>query len=224
MPPPLPAPIGSRRRREPRRLLAALVAAALGAGGCAVSREAAAPTAASHRVRVERVVALGPYLGAGLVGPGGTVRFYFPPSSVCRRLLREGAGGVFVPTAFFGVLTAAGEAAGCEPVGVEGLSVWRDRLPQRRSRYLLPRETAHFRPAGRADGMLLARGRFPLAVELRFPNPDDVVAVLPATAACRSLLAAGSGMLEFRSEGEEALLFPDSGCPVRGLARPLALE
>jgi hypothetical protein len=154
------------------------------------------------------------------------MRFYFAPGGSCRDLIRNGAAALYLPEGRFGSLAAGPGQRRCEPVGVGDLAAWRDRLPVRRSRYLQPREVARFRAAGRADGVILARGNFALALELRIPSPNDIVAVLPDEPACRSLLEAGSGMLEFQSAGPTPLVLRGTGgsCALLGLALPLALH
>ncbi len=182
--------------------------------------------AATPRVEIRELSQVGPYLAADVHGAAGTMRFYFATGGSCRAVLQEAASAFYLPQGRFGSLATPAEEGRCEPVGVADLAAWRDRLPRRRSRFLQPREIARFRPAGSGAGVLLARGAFPLAIELLFPNPEDLVAVLPALPACHALLAARSGILEFLAEGPEPLLLRGTAgvCPVHGLAVPLALD
>lgn len=182
------------------------------------------PEAPPQQVDISPSDRLGPYLAATVTGRAGSHRFLFAPSAACRSVLSSGTRVSYLPEGRFGTLRGPAGPATCEPVGVNGLAAWRDQLPQRRSQYLQPREQARLRPAGRGPGVLLARGSLPLALELRFPSPEDIVAVLPDSLGCRALLSSGSGMLEYRARGPEVLVFPDEGCPVLGLARPLALD
>ena len=214
------------RARGPGALV---LAPALALAGClgAPSQPEASP-AASREVRIEAVASAGPYRAADVRGVAGSLRFYFPPGGTCSALVVEGGAALYLPEGRFGSLagSAAAEAPRCAPVGVASLAAWRDQLPVRRSRYLVPRERATLRRAGSAPGILLARGRLPLAVELRIPDPEDVVAIVPDSPACRSLLAARWGMLEFRPEGPDPLVLGEreDPCPILGLALPLALE
>ena len=208
-------------------LLALTLGSAIGAGGCQGSPVPSPVTAvASPRVEIADVQSVGPYRAADIRGVAGTLRFYFAPGGTCRDLVQEGAALLYLPEGRFGSLAETASAPRCSPVGVASLAAWRDQLPARRSRYLQPREPASLRPAGSGPGVILARGALPLAVELRIPGPGDLVAVLPDTPACRSLLAARSGMLEFRPEGPDPLVLEDRAgrCPIRGLARPLPLD
>ena len=220
-------------RRRPTlsalRIAVLLVAGALaGSPGCRsdLANPPAPPPEPSPQVRIEDVRRVGPYRTANVRGVAGSQRFYFAPGGICQELVREGGSALYLPEGRFGSLVATLRGPRCSPVGVADLATWRDRLPRRRSRYLQPREPASLRPAGSGPGVILARGALPLAVELRIPGPEDLVAILPDHAACRSLLAARSGMLEFRPEGPEALVLqgPDGRCPIRGLALPLSLE
>ena len=207
-------------------LLALLLA---GDPGCRSSPAAAVPVSPpepSPRVRIADVERVGPYRAADVRGVAGTQRFYFAPGGLCQELVQEGGSALYLPEGRFGSLAATRDGPRCSPVGVAGLAAWRDGLPRRRSRYLQPRERASLRPAGSGPGVILARGALPLAVELRIPGAGDLVAVLPDEAACRSLLAARSGMLEFRPEGPDPLVLRgrDGPCPIQGLALPLSVE
>lgn len=204
-------------------LIWALCAAACHSGP---GEPTANPPATSPRVEIHAVSEMGPYAAADVRGVAGTMRFYFAPGGSCRELIQEGAAALYLPEGRFGSLAARADGRRCEPVGVADLAAWRDRLPLRRSRFLQPREIARFRPAGSANRVILVRGSFPLALELRIPNPGDLVAVLPDEPACRSLLAARSGMLEYQSEGPTPLVLrgADGACALLGLAIPLALN
>ena len=220
--------MGRPNQRAAARLGALLLGGAICAFGCQGGSPARSPSppSASPRVEIGDVQRVGPYRAADIRGVAGTLRFYFAPGGTCQDLVQEGAAALYLPEGHFGRLAATALAPRCSPVGVASLAAWRDQLPLRRSRYLLPRERATLRPAGSGPGVLLARGAVPLAIELRIPGPEDLVAVLPDTPACRSLLAARSGILEFRPEGPDPLVLEDrtGRCPIRGLALPLSLE
>ena len=76
------------------------------------------------------------------------------------------------------------------------------------------------------DGGLILLRSEKASARLDVHIEEDLVAVLPDTPACRSLLAARSGILEFRPEGPDPLVLEDrtGRCPIRGLALPLSLE
>lgn len=190
--------------------------------------EAAAP-ARPHRTEVEvrEVRPVGPYVAATLVGRDHAFHFFFPVSTGCQTLIFDGNRARYLPEGTFG--TVKGEPGErCSPVGVAELPYWRDFQPRRRSAYLAPREQAEFHPIHEGDEYLLVRGRFPLAVELKWPEPMDAVAFLPVTVACRAQLDMVKTTMEFRARGPEALVLegPDGvdSCPIRGLALPLGLD
>lgn len=201
------------------------------AGGCTGP---AAPDEASadgpsppprHLVRVERVGAVGPYLDATLAGERFTRRFFFPRSADCEALLVEGREALYRQQGPFGVV-ADQAGARCEPVGVGSLPEWRDAMPRRRSQYLIPRVQAAYRPLLEGEDLLLVRGRFPLALELRWPEPMDSVAMLPASPPCRVVYGAETATLEFHAAGSEVfwLEVGTARCPIVGLAVPLGID
>jgi hypothetical protein len=114
----------------------------------------------------------------------------------------------------------------CDATGITELAAWRDRLPPRRSELLVPTESAELRLLlATESGELLAVGKLPLALELRWPTPLDVVALLPDTPACRAHLARGRTTMEFRARGEHPLVLRGrlEPCPILGLAEPIYL-
>jgi hypothetical protein len=184
---------------------------------------------AAWTVEVSDVVALGPYRAATLTGKKGSWQLYFPRSGPCAELVRPGARPVYRFDGPFGLLVGDDRMVRCSPVGIGSLAAWRDQRGRRRSQYLVPREQARFSPVpgrtGDSEAHLLVRGSFPLALEIRWPEPMDAVAVLPATRACREQLLRRKTTMEFRAEGPEVLVLRgESGeCPIVGLALPLAL-
>jgi hypothetical protein len=197
---------------------------------CASTPDMGVPkrNAATPEVQIENVEALGIYRAADVRGVAGTMRFYFAAGGTCEALLHEGRAAFYLPEGRFGRLAANRAGPRCEPVGVASLAAWRDRLPVRRSRYLQPREKATLRPAGSAPGVILARGSFPLAIELLMPHYEDLVAVLPDDPTCRAILAARTAMLEYWPEGPQPLMLRlrrgEEACPLLGLALPLTLD
>jgi len=188
--------------------------------------EAQGPPAPSRwRVEISGVAPLGPYLEATLENERFTRRFFFPPSSACAQVLEGGGEVQYRPIGPFGRL---GNEAGarCEPVGVGSLREWRDALPRRRSRYLVPRDQAEFHAVHQGPDQLLFRGRFPLALEIRWPEPMDSVAVTPGGEACQTLLSVSTATMEFHAEGPEVfrLETASGSCPITGLVLPTVLE
>ncbi len=211
--------------RAPRSRLAVLCLLALACASTDGPSQQAPPRPDRTRVTLESVHAVGPYLEAIVVGARGRFRFFFPASPDCTALIREGGEARYLRDGPFGVVRNDAGVR-CEPVGVADLAPWRDLQQRRRSRFLMPRELAEFRPLHEGGEQLLVRGRFPLALELRWPDPMDAVAVLPGSAACRALVAERRATLEFHATGPEVLLLEgDSGlCPITGLALPLDVD
>lgn len=182
-----------------------------------------------HRTEVEvrDVREVGPYVAATLAGRDRAFHFFFPVSTSCDALIHEGNRARYLPEGTFGQVRGE-QGERCSPVGVGELPFWRDFQPRRRSAYLAPREQAEFHTIHEGDEFLLVRGRFPLSVELRWPEPMDAVAFLPPTEACRAQLDAGKTTMEFRARGPEALVLEGQRgaetCPIRGLALPLGLD
>lgn len=188
-------------------------------------------------VRLSGVGQVGPYLDATLHEPTPSGeprvrRFFFPRSADCQALLVEGAERLYVTKGAFGRLRGD-DGARCEPLGVASLAEWRDSLPRRRSQYLVPRVQAAFAPlpgtpapGPEGGGLLLVRGRFPLALEIRWPEPMDSVAVLPDRPACRALLAADTATMAFHAKGPDVFVLEGEGgpCPIVGLAIPLEVD
>ena len=219
------SPRAGLRTRPGRILLLALLSAA--ASGCVgTAPDSEASRAASPWVEIGPASRLGPYLAADVRGVNSTHRFLFAPGGPCGVLLASPGRALYLPEGRFGSLAESPEAPRCGPVGVLSLARWRDQLPRRRSRYLSPEVDARFRPAGSGPETLLVRGHIPLAIELLFPDPEDVIAVLPDTPACREAMAERGGTIAYLAEGPDVLVLtdPEPPCPIRGLALPLTLE
>jgi len=211
------------------RLVQLLVVAAIGFA-CVSSPDptdarATQPTPSRWQVQISAVGQVGPYLDATVSNEHFSRRFFFPRSAGCTEVLEGGGEIQYRMTGPFGRLGNE-SGARCNPIGVGSLREWRDEMPRRRSRFLLPRDQAEFRPI-HADGpLLLLRGRFPLALEIRWPEPMDSVAVTPGNPACRALLSRDTTTMEFHPEGPEVfLLETEQGyCPIIGLVLPLVVE
>jgi hypothetical protein len=171
------------------------------------------------------VAALGPYLDATLSNEEFSRRFFFPQSSDCRALLQPGGEARYVRVGSLGSLVDD-EKRRCEPLGVGSLVEWRDSLPRRRSQYLVPRVQAVFRTLFIGDDLALVRGRFPLALEIRWPAAMDSVAMIPTSPDCEALRARGKATMEFHASGPEPFLLVSERerCPILGFAAPLQVE
>jgi hypothetical protein len=168
---------------------------------------------------------IGAYLEAHLETRGGPSGLLFVADEACRALLQPGAEVRVEPEKPFARLTGRGVSP-CDATGITELAAWRDRLPPRRSELLVPTESAELRLLlATESGELLAVGKLPLALELRWPTPLDVVALLPDTPACRAHLARGRTTMEFRARGEHPLVLRGrlEPCPILGLAEPIYL-
>lgn len=206
--------------------LVAVAAMILGCTGPTVQEKAQrrAESRARWQVEISEVEEIGPYRAATLTGRKGSWRLYFPRVGACEALVRSGGKGVYRFEGPFGVLQSE-QGRRCSPVGVGSLAAWRDEQPRRRSQYLVPREQARFAVLHRGKSFLLVRGAFPLAIEIRWPEPMDSVAVLPATPACQAQLERSKATLEFRATGPEVFVLESEAgpCPIVGLALPLEL-
>jgi hypothetical protein len=174
---------------------------------------------------VEGVRARGPYLEAHLVGNAGRQGFLFVASAGCRALLVEGATVRLLATPPLMTVLGANETR-CAASGITSLAAWRDALPPRRSQYLVLSEPAELALQLESDGFLIATGKLPLALELRWSKPLDVAVVLPNTPACRAHLSRARTEAEFRALGEDPLVLRGrlDPCPVLALAENVFLN
>ena len=177
------------------------------------------------QARVENVREIGPYLEAHLAGRAGRQGFLFVTSAICRSVIAEGALVRIAPEKPFVRVTSA-SGAQCAARGLASLEVWRDTLPERRASYLVLTAPAELHLDLATPGFLLASGKLPLALELRWSTPLDIAAVLPDTPACREHLARGRTKMEFRPRGEPVLLLRGrlEECPVLAIAEPVFLN
>ena len=188
----------------------------------------AAASAERRAVEIHDLVPTGPYLAASIRGSRGGWRFFFPKNEACLAIVREGGSAQYRLTGPFGQLRDL-EGRRCEPVGVSDLAHWRDSERRRKSREPTSGEMAVFSPLSEDAAFLMVRGRFPLSLELRWPEPMDSVAFLPPTDACRALSARGDATMVFRASGPQVFLLkpesPDGAdCPILGFALPLEDE
>lgn len=177
------------------------------------------------QARVEGVREIGPYLEAHLAGRAGRQGFLFVASESCRNALAEGEI-VRITAARPLIRVTSASGVHCAARGLSSLAAWRDALPERRASYLVLTKPAELRLVLETPGFLLASGKLPLALELRWSTPLNVAAVLPDTPACRKHLARGRTKMEFRPRGEPALLLRGrlEACPVLAIAEPVFLD
>ena len=209
--------------RRPDSRLAAL--GGLLALACAPARPPAEPDQplpSRSLVRVSEVATIGPYLDGTLSSPRLALRFFFPRSADCLAMIRPGAELRYLHAGSLGT-AVDGEKRRCEPIGVASLREWRDREPRQRSSPIAPRVLAEFRTLFEGEDLVLVRGRFPLALEIRWPAAMDTVAVLPAGPTCDEARERGKATMEYRATGPDPflLLGEEGSCPILGFAGPL---
>lgn len=222
----------NRGNRTTGLLVAALVPIlAIGATSCAArSKPAKAPRPSAYRVEIQGLREVGPYLqadlsGRGVARDGSARRFYFPPSAACRSALASPGEVQYRPEGSFGRLKSP-EGHRCSPSGLGSLDAWRDHRGVLRHQPLPDRVQAEYVPLAATDDQLLVRGRFPLTLELRWPEPMDTVAMLPVSEVCQAIFDVREATMEYRTQGDGVFwLESDAGrCPIVGLAVPLPPE
>ncbi len=140
----------------------------------------------------------------------------------CRALLLLETTVSYVSRGPLGVVTnEAGDR--CEPVGIASLQEWRDRSSRRRTGTPVPRAQATFEIVHRYEGLVFARGRFPLATLVGWTGAEDTIALLPNDGGCRRPIDAGVATMEFRFSGQRPyrLVAGGESCPIVGFVRPL---
>lgn len=187
--------------------------------------ESEPPRPSPSLVSLSDVAAIGPYLCARLTSERFSLQFFFPRSPDCLRLIRSGAEVRYLRIGSLGTVVGE-ERKRCEPVGVGSLREWRDRQPRRRDRHFTPRVRVDYRTFYEGDDWLLLRGRFPLALEIRWPAAMDTVVVLPAEPACRQLRQRGQATMEYHDTGPAPFLLvgEEQSCPILGFASPIEAE
>jgi len=212
--------------RRPDALLAAL--GGLVALACAVAPPPAEPEQPSQErflVQLSKVATVGPYLDATLSNQRFSLRFFFPQSADCRALIHSGAELRYLRIGSLGSVVDQ-EKRRCEPIGVASLGEWRDHLPHQRPPHRPPRVQVAFRTIFEGEDLVLVRGRFPLALEIRWPAAMDTVAMLPASPVCDQARQPGKATMEFHATGPEPFLLLGEGgsCPILGFAAPVEAD
>ena len=201
------------------------MAAALGATGCqprAVVEQIGIPglrTPATVTGVVERDI----YLDVLLDSAYWSMRYFFPTSELCRRILVDQASVTYVSLGPWGEVQND-EKERCVPAGIDSLRAWRNRKPRPRTGSPIPRRQASFRVVHRDDELVFARGFFPLASAIGWTGGNDTIAVIPNTPPCQPLIESGTASMEFRPAGPEPFrLVSDQGvCPLVGFIQPLS--
>jgi hypothetical protein len=199
------------------------VAALLAAGGCAGSdllSELGLPTD-RETAAVEEYAEHGGYLAATLAGTTFRLRFLFPASDECQRVLRYPGRIEYIRVGRIGEVARG--ASHCEARGIASLEAWRDRSTRVVAETLPAGNDARFTPIFIDPAMILARGRFPQAVRIGWTSNRDIVAMLPRNPACDEVARLGQAVMKFHATGSPAftLSTPDAHCAVIGLADPL---
>ena len=173
----------------------------------------------STEVQVHGAVARSVYLDTILVGRKFSGRLFFSSTEDCRRMLKEGAALKYTRNGPWGEVSD-GQGV-CEPVGIGALSQWRDTNPKPR-RAGMQRSPAHFEVVFQDDEYAFVRGRFPIAAALGWTRADDTIAVVPLSETCKEPLERGQALVEYRTNGPEALLMisPTGRCAIEGLVIP----
>ena len=212
--------------RSPDAFLAAL--AGLLALACATAPQAPEPQRSARTrslVRVSDVATVGPYLGATLSNPRFSLRFFFPRRGDCLALIRSGVEVRYLRIGSLGSVVDE-EKRRCEPIGVASLREWRDYQPRRRAQHFTPRVQVEFRTIFEGEDLVLVRGRFPLALEIRWPAAMDTVVMLPADPLCDEVRQGGKATMEYHATGPEPFLLveEEESCPILGFAGPLEAD
>jgi hypothetical protein len=173
-------------------------------------------------VRLSEVATVGPYLDATLSTERFSLRFFFPRSEDCLALIRSGAELRYLRIGTLGSVVDE-EKRRCEPMGIASLGEWRAYLPRQRSPHRTPRVQVAFRTIFEGEDLVLVRGRFPLALEIRWAAAMDTVAMLPADPVCDEARQRGKATMEYHATGPEPFLIvgEEGSCPILGFAAPL---
>jgi len=180
--------------------------------------DAALPGARTPQT-VTAVAARGPYLEATLRMDQYSLEAWVLASETCVAVFEVGSEVVYVESGPLGSYRR-GELE-CQSYGAGNLELWRDRS-RRATPAGVPRAQASFRVFHADADVALLRGSFPLAGELGFTGPNDLVAVVPRSEECEGPIAKGVASMEYRGKGPRALSLVGEGglCVIRGLVQP----
>lgn len=200
--------------------LAALLIA-LGCGSVRVAERQRLPFTATD-MTAGRVQPRARWLEVTLLSPTLNRLFYFPASDECKGLIQEGSTVSYRRTGGFGFVE--GDGVRCDVSGIGSLAQWRDSFgrPTRGGAPARPRSRSDFREVYRDDDVIMVRGTFLLAARVRWPGPDDTIAVFKNAPQCERALERGMAQMEFNPNGAHPLVLVQQGgnCPLEGLIRP----
>jgi len=219
--------MGGRRLRAPALLAAFALCGVLTAPACSsgskVAFDSGIPTIRSS-MQVVKVEELGPYLQAHLTLDHWELEAYSLPSELCRSVFVPGETIQYVDDGPIGAYVRGEDR--CQALGVGNLELWRDRSSRsaRSNTSVIPRSQATYRKMVSTPEVVLLRGFFPLARQLRFFGADDVVAVVPVSEVCSGPIESGVASMEYRSKGRQALTLVGSNglCVIRAFVMPPA--
>ncbi len=174
----------------------------------------------STDVQVQTVYTRQAFIDATFAGSGFSGRLFFRREQECSRLIVAGKALSYERVGSWG--RVSGDGVTCEPVGIGTLAIFRDMAPRQRSGRGLPRLAAEFREVWRDDEVVFLRGRFSMAGRIGWVRSDDTLAVVGNSEACSEPIEAGRAMLEFRTNGPDALRLISTlgNCPLEGLIIP----
>ena len=166
------------------------------------------------------------YLEATLEMKGLTLITYVPRTDTCAAMFVPGAQVDYVDNAPGGTFRSGDR--NCQAVGIGSLAAWRSRMPrpQNRGGAIIARAQADYRKVYEDSDVVFLRDRFPLAGKLRWVGLDDLIAVVPRTAACEAPIARTTSSMEYFPVGRNVLtLVSTQGqCPILGLITPYRNE
>ncbi|MFQ5698570.1 MAG: hypothetical protein ACE5IL_09840 [Myxococcota bacterium] len=220
----------ARARGRPAAALAVIACAVLvalpGAGcGSAPGRVLSKLAGVERTGVVDRIEPRGDYLDLDL----SEARLFVPDSAECRATLKRRRGLRYLDRGRFGRIDSS--SGSCPVVGIGSLRWWRDRRPRVPVLRANPRQRADFYVRYRDSTLAMLQGRFDLAALVGFTGGADLIAVVPVTGACGSLLPGSAdpaerlqtSLLEFHPSGRVPyrLVTPSGSCPVIGFIEPL---
>jgi hypothetical protein len=188
---------------------------ALACAGCSALATSGLPFM-SARTTVGAVETHGGYRIAPIRDAKEELILMFPDTEVCRTVVQPEAEVTYTQVGVPGRVTR-GDAR-CDPIGIASLAEWRDRRSQFAAG--IPRDVARFTKIHQDDDVILLRGQFLIAGQIRWIG-DDTVAMLPATPGCQAVADRGEWTVEFRKTGDVAFRFVGADCAIGGFARPL---
>lgn len=202
--------------------IAALAAlAATGCGNVQVTSRPQVPFTATQMTAAQ-VTPRASWLEVTLLSPDFNRVFYFRASDVCKALIVEGQDVEYRRTGGYGYVQRG--AVRCDVAGIGSLGRWRDSFgrPTRGMAPGKPRQRSDFKEVYRDDDVVMVRGKFLVAAYIKWPGPDDTIAVFENSPECGPVLSRGMGFTEYDPNASNPIVLVQQGgnCPMRGLIRP----